>query len=122
MFPDSRNLVMFAERFGFTGTGGGGIGVSRVRSARWRRLSVSSSSLSAREFDEAVMDFEEGSMCNGRNVKVSFSSILTFCSRNFRLLFFCACDSRSLVSPALLLVVKIGRNERGVFESCVQRT
>lgn len=73
--------MIFAERFGFTGTGGGGTSESRVRRERWRALRVVSSSLKAREFDEVDMAFEVGSRCNGRRVNVSESSMVGYCAR-----------------------------------------
>lgn len=34
LLPDSRSLVILADRLGFTGIGGGGMGDSRVRRDR----------------------------------------------------------------------------------------
>lgn len=68
--------MICAERFGFTGTGGGGAGVSIVRRVRWRAFKVANSSFKAREFEVEFMAFEVGSMWMGRRVKDSGSSIV----------------------------------------------
>lgn len=73
--PDSRSFVICAERLGFTGTGGGGEGVSRVRSWRWRVLRRVSSSWRARELDDVDSAFDWGSRWRGSWVKVSGSSM-----------------------------------------------
>lgn len=73
--PDSRSLLIPADRFGFTGTGGGGAGDSIEMRVLWRALRVSSSSLRARDLDVLVMALDCGLMCNGKRVKVSTSSI-----------------------------------------------
>jgi hypothetical protein len=67
--------VMFAERLGLTGIGGGGAGESRVSRDRCRLFKVVSSSLRARDLEVEVMAFEVGSRWMGRSVKVSVSSM-----------------------------------------------
>lgn len=74
--PDSRSLVIFADRLGFTGTGGGGMGASRVKRERWSALRMVSSSLSARDFEVDVMALEVGSRWIGTRVNVSGSSMM----------------------------------------------
>jgi len=74
--PDSRSLVMLAERFWLTGIGGGGTSVSMFLKALWRSFRALSSSCRAREALLAEMTLEAGSMWRGRRVKVSVSSIL----------------------------------------------
>ena len=75
--------MICAERLGLTGTGGGGTGDSRVRSALWSWLRVASSSFRAREEEVVEMALEVGSMRIGSWVKVSRSSIMVIllCSR-----------------------------------------
>ena len=67
---------MFADRFGFTGTGGGGTGDSSCRRLRWRLFKVSSSSFKARELEVVLMALEAGSILMGRKVKLSMSSMV----------------------------------------------
>jgi len=67
---------MLAERFGFTGMGGGGTGESRVRRERCRTLRVVSSSVRAREVVVDVMALEAELMRRGRRVNVSESSMM----------------------------------------------
>lgn len=74
-FPDSRSLVMLADRLGFTGTGGGGTGDSRARNERWRLFNVASSSWREREVEVEVKAFEVGSMRMGKSVKLLMSSM-----------------------------------------------
>lgn len=74
--PLSRSLVICAERFGFTGTGGGGTGDSRVRSVRCRSLRVVREVLRGRELDVVWIAFVVGSRVMGRRVNVSVSSIV----------------------------------------------
>lgn len=69
--------MICAERFWFTGTGGGGIGDSRARSVLWSSLRDLSSSLRAREEDVVLMALEAGSIEMGRRVKVSVSSMVS---------------------------------------------
>jgi len=61
-FPDSRSLVICAERFWLTGTGGGGTGDSRLRRALCRLFRVASSSFRAREDDVVETALDVGSM------------------------------------------------------------
>ena len=68
--------MICADRLGFTGTGGGGMGDSRVRRDLWSSFSVFSSSLRTRELEEADIAFEVGSRWRGRRVKLSRSSMV----------------------------------------------
>lgn len=61
MFPDSRSLLIWPERFGFTGIGGGGMAESSESMDRWRLFRIASSSLRARYLEVVVMAFEVGS-------------------------------------------------------------
>lgn len=76
LLPDSRSLVIFAERFGLTGIGGGGTGDSSVSNERWMLFSVASSSWRARELLVDVIALDCGSICSGSSVKVSVSSMV----------------------------------------------
>lgn len=81
---------MFAERLGFTGTGGGGTGESRDKRARCRLLSVVSSSV--RAFNCEVMAFEAGSRRRGRRVNVSGSSMVVILRAQYVKDFRCKID------------------------------
>lgn len=81
-FPLSRSLAMLADRLGFTGIGGGGIGVSRVRIERWRAFKVASSSLRGRDEEVVDMALELGSIWRARRVNVSVSSMMMLFRRN----------------------------------------
>lgn len=59
--PDSRNLVICAERLGLTGMGGGGMGDSMVRRHLCRSFKLLSSSWRARELEAEVIALEVGS-------------------------------------------------------------
>lgn len=75
--PDSRSLVIWAERLGFTGMGGGGAGVSRDLNCWWRALRDFSSSVRARDavvFED--MSLLVGSMWRGSIVNVSLSILI----------------------------------------------
>lgn len=74
MLPDSRSFVMFAERFGLTGTGGGGMGESIVRRVLWSSLRDLSSSFRMRFEDVQLIALDVGSIEMGSWVKVSKSS------------------------------------------------
>ncbi|KAH9872903.1 hypothetical protein J1614_005298 [Plenodomus biglobosus] len=76
--PDSRSLLICAERFGLTGTGGGGVpvGVSTLRRPRCRALRASSSAVSALlSVLVEEMALVVGSISSGRRVKVSGDSM-----------------------------------------------
>ena len=103
--PDSRSLVIWAERFGFTGTGGGGIGDSRARRDLWISLSDLSSSVRARDVEEEVMALEVGSMISGRRVNVSKSSIVRAVVMR---LWVCISGARWLLSAESSDVLNIG--------------
>jgi len=68
--------VICAERFGLTGTGGGGTGDSRPTSALWKLLRVASSSFRAREFELVETALEAGFIRIGSCVKDSSSSMV----------------------------------------------
>lgn len=67
---------MFAERFGFTGTGGGGTGDSMERSVLWSSFKDLSSSFRTRFEDVQLIALDVGSIDMGRSVKVSRSSMM----------------------------------------------
>jgi len=77
-FPDSRSLVICADRFGLTGIGGGGTRVSMPLRDLWSSLRAVSSSCKARELEVDVMAFVVASIEMGSNVKLSESSMMTF--------------------------------------------
>lgn len=74
--PDSRSLVICADLLGLTGTGGGGMGDSRVRSVLCSSFRDDSCCFSGRELEDVIMALEVGSIVMGRSVNVSVSSIL----------------------------------------------
>lgn len=59
-----------------TGTGGGGIGDSSVRSVLCSSLRDDNCCFSGLELEDVIMAFEVGSIVMGRSVNVSVSSIL----------------------------------------------
>lgn len=68
--------MICAVRFGLTGTGGSGAGVSRERKAVWSSLRDSSSSRRRFELELVEMALLLGSRWIGRSVKDSVSSIV----------------------------------------------
>ena len=64
-FAESRILLILADRFGFTGTGGGGTGVSSDLREVCKALREAMASWMALSLEEEDMAFVAGSMLSG---------------------------------------------------------
>jgi len=70
--------VIWPERLGLTGIGGGGTGESIDLRDLWSSFKVAISSLRARDLEDVRTALEVGSSWIGRRVKVSVSSIVNW--------------------------------------------